>query len=115
MRKPWHPLGRSALGGENENKYPPYNIHLCLPPERLSVTRVSSTDIWSATRNLTREADRNRCEVPNDILFLSGYKNSVICRRNQIKFSKIKFHENEFSQSRYAICATVGGKTDTVK
>ena len=66
MRKPWHPLGHSATGDKNENKCPPYNIRLCLSPGRPSVTRVASIDIWSATRNLSRKAGRNKCKVPND-------------------------------------------------
>jgi len=97
MRDAWHPLCRNATKRKIENKYPLQNIRLCLSPERLSVTCVASTDIRPATRNLTGEADRNGSKVPNDISFLSGFKNSVICRRNQLKFSKIKFYENEFS------------------
>jgi hypothetical protein len=75
MRKPRHPLVRTSIGGKIENKYQSYNIRLCLSPERLSITRVISIDIRPATYNLTREADRNRRKVPNDILFLSGFKN----------------------------------------
>jgi hypothetical protein len=87
-------LGRTSIGGKIENKYPPYNIRLCLSPERLSVTRFISIDIRPATRNLTREADRNMCKVPNDILFLSGFKIEFLLTKSskilkQKKFTKM--------------------------